>query len=188
MILNKFPDAKIYCFEPIPEPLEKLRRWAERISEGKVNIFNLALGDKEEVVEMFFHNEHSPSSSLLRTTEICERYYPFTKAQNTILVKMSTLDKWIESVSETLEPEVLIKMDVQCYEDRVLKGAMQTFKLAKACILEICLDKLYEEQANFKELCDMLYELGFRYSGNINQSYADDGHVIYIDAVFVRDL
>lgn len=29
MILGKFPDAHIYCFEPLPDPFYKLRKWAE---------------------------------------------------------------------------------------------------------------------------------------------------------------
>jgi hypothetical protein len=28
--------------------------------------------------------------------------------------------------------------------------------------------------------------MGFKYAGNLNQSYADDGHTIFIDAEFVR--
>jgi len=58
--------------------------------------------------------------------------------------------------------------------------------MAKASILEVCLDKLYEGQAEFKEITELLYELGFKYAGNLNQTYADDGHVIFIDAVFVK--
>jgi hypothetical protein len=58
--------------------------------------------------------------------------------------------------------------------------------MAKACILEVCLDKLYEGQAEFKGIIELLYELGFKYAGNLDQSYADDGHVTFIDAVFVK--
>jgi len=32
----------------------------------------------------------------------------------------------------------------------------------------------------------MLYDLGYKYAGNLNQIYAEDGHVIYADAVFVK--
>ena len=47
-------------------------------------------------------------------------------------------------------------------------------------------DKLYEGQAEFKEITELLYDLGFKYAGNLEQVYANDGHVIYIDAVFVK--
>ena len=77
-------------------------------------------------------------------------------------------------------------MDVQGYENRVILGGTKTFDIAKACILEVNIESLYERQATFKDITILLYELGFQYAGNLNQIYADDGHVIYIDAVFVK--
>ena len=47
------------------------------------------------------------------------------------------------------------------------------------------MDELYEGQATFKDIVLLLQDLGYSYAGNLNQTYADDGHVIYIDAIFV---
>jgi hypothetical protein len=63
---------------------------------------------------------------------------------------------------------------------------IETFRKARVCILEICLDKLYENQANFEAILSLLYGLGYRYAGNLDQTYADDGHVIFIDALFLK--
>ncbi|MEM2117345.1 MAG: hypothetical protein QW754_06445 [Thermoplasmata archaeon] len=52
--------------------------------------------------------------------------------------------------------------------------------------MEIYLDELYERQANFIDLINILCDSGYHYVGNLNQSYAEDGHVIFIDAVFVK--
>ena len=179
-----FPKAHLYSFEPLPEPYEELNRWAE----GRINvrIFNCALGEKEDVIEIFNHVDHSPSSSFLKTTGICEEFYPFTKKQSRVSVNMSTLDKWHDKLPERLIPEVLIKMDVQGYEDRVIRAGQETFKLAKACVLEINLDNLYESQTNFNNIILLLYDLGYRYGGNLGQTHAGDGHVIFIDAVFIK--
>ena len=160
-------------------------KWSKQ-KNGKVKAFNLALGDSECEVEMFYHTEHSTSSSILETTEVCKKYYPFTKSQQTIKVKQTTLDKAIETFNIPMNPEILIKLDVQGYEDRVIKGARLIFSKAKACILEVCLDKLYEGQANFEQIFTLLNGIGYIYAGNLGQTYADDGHVIFIDAVFVR--
>ena len=65
-------------------------------------------------------------------------------------------------------------------------GGKKTFLAASACILEVCLDKLYEGQTEFKELLMMLHDIGFRYAGNLNQTYGDDGHCIFLDAVFLK--
>lgn len=185
MISGVFPKAHIYCFEPLPEPFTKLNKWAEQY-EGGVDVFNMALGQSEGEVEMWAHLDHSPSSSLLKTTEINETIYPFTQKQAKVKVKLTTLDKASSQYISSFTSDTLIKLDVQGYEDRVIKGGNETFRKARACILEINLDLLYENQAGFKEILFLLYELGYRYAGNLNQSYADDGHVIFIDAVFLK--
>ncbi len=185
-IMEIFPHANLHCFEPILEPYEKLKQWANTKYSGKVSVYNIALGEKEEETEMFLHSEHTTSSSLLKTTEICEGYYPFTKTQKRIPVKMVTLDSWVKNLSTPLTKEILIKLDVQGYEDRVIKGGFETFKKARACIIEICLDRLYDGQPDFISITNLLFDLGFKYAGNLNQSFANDGHVIFIDAVFVR--
>ena len=41
-------------------------------------------------------------------------------------------------------------------------------------------------QATFKQISLLLYDLGYHYAGNLNQICANDGHVIFIDAVFVK--
>jgi FkbM family methyltransferase len=184
-IITVFPQAHIYCFEPLTEPYEELRKWAEK-QDGRVTVFNVALGDKVGNVEMLKHLDHSPSSSFLKTTDLSHLLYPHTQRQSPVLTQMTTLDEWIKTLPNSLTPEILIKLDVQGYEDRVIRGGRETFKITKACILEVNLDNLYEGQAEFKEIIELLYALGFKYAGNLDQIYADDGHVIFIDAVFVK--
>ena len=179
-----FPDAHIYCFEPLPEPFDTLRLWADR-QRGAVTVFNVALGDREGTAEMFFHAEHSPSSSLLRSTAACETFYPFTIKQIPVSVAMTTLDRAF-GPPFSLTPDTLIKLDVQGYENRVISGGENTFRHARACIAEVCLDILYDKQAAFKDLVLLLVNLGYRYAGNVEQKYAKDGHVIYLDALFVK--
>jgi hypothetical protein len=99
---------------------------------------------------------------------------------------MTTLDGIVSELPAPLLPEVLIKLDVQGYEDRVIKGGIKTFRLSRACIVEICLDPLYEGQPTFTGICQSLHELGYRYAGNLYQTLADDGHVIFLDAVFMK--
>lgn len=148
--------------------------------------FNVAIGDKEGDVDMYLHEDHSPSSSLLTTTKLTEMYYPFTKRQKSVHINLTTLDAALDEALSELSPEILIKLDVQGYEDRVIAGGGNVFSRASACIVEVCLNKLYEGQAEFTELATMLSGLGFRYGGNLDQVYGDDGHCIYLDAVFLK--
>jgi len=179
-----FPKAQLCCFEPLPQSYDALQTWATS-QKGRVLTFNMAIGDEEGRVDMFYHTDHSSSSSLLSSTAICEKYYPITKAQKSISVKLSTLDKALSGLAN-ISQDTLIKLDVQGYEDRVLRGGENAFNKAIACVLEVCLDRLYEDQADFKDLFLLLDEMRFQYAGNLEQVYAKDGHVVYFDMVFVK--
>ena len=184
-ICEFYKDARVYCFEPVPEPFAALEKWADT-QNGRGIPFNLAIGDSEGGTEMFLHEEHVTSSSMLATTGLTEQCYPFTKGQKRIPIRQATLDSALGDVMSGLNPEILIKLDVQGYENRVIAGGKQIFAMATVCILEINLDTLYEGQAEFKELLVMLDDLGYRYIGNFDQLYGKDGHCIYIDAVFLK--
>jgi FkbM family methyltransferase len=180
-----FPNAKIYCFEPLPVAFAALKAWAQT-QNGRVIPYNLAIGDMEGETEMFLHEEHTPSSSLLVTTSLTGQYYPITKEQKRISIKQTKLDVVLGDICLQLSSEILIKIDVQGYENRVIAGGKSIFAKAAACIIEVNVDKLYEGQAVFLELHSMLDSLGYQYVGNLEQSYAKDGHCIYLDAVFLN--
>lgn len=179
-----FPEADIYCFEPLVEPFEELKVWADRKRQGRIRLFNVALGEYEGTGEVFYHAGHPSSSSLLRSTELCGMLYPFTKRQVLRPVRQTTLDEAVGGVK--LDPEILIKLDVQGYEDRVIRGGSETFRKANACIVEIGVEILYEHQATFADIVVLLGGLGYRYAGNLEQAYADDGRVVSVDAVFLK--
>lgn len=181
-----FPLAHIYAFEPLPGPYAQLKLWA-RTRPGTVSTFNLALGESAKDVTMSLHIGHTSSSSLLEATRLNDAIYPETRQRSTVVVKQDALDDVLSRASAPLEREILVKLDVQGYEDRVIAGARRTLARARACILEVILDELYSGQAHFPDLVKSLSELGFRYAGNLEQNYAADGHVIFLDAVFVRD-
>jgi hypothetical protein len=101
-------------------------------------------------------------------------------------VRVSTLDRTLADALDRLPREILLKLDVQGFEDRVLRGAGRMLALCKAVVLEVCLDPLYEGQADFHGLAQLLHEAGFRYAGNLDQAYGEDGRVVFLDAVFVK--
>jgi len=166
MASKMFPQSRLYCFEPLPAAFKSLAAWVESRPEGNVKLFNMALGDKDGMVEMYYHTEHSPSSSLLPTTSNTEMIYPVTKHQKSISVPLKTLDHALLEYSDEITEDLLIKMDVQGYENRVIRGGRKIFGRAKAVILEVCLDSLYEKQAKFSDIVQMMDEYGFRYNSS----------------------
>jgi FkbM family methyltransferase len=175
----------VHCFEPLDQPFRTLTTWAAT-QAGRVVCKKVALGDQQGETTMHYHTEHSPSSSILTTTLHGESLLPQMQLQSGVRVPVSTLDKELEGIVDNLAPEILLKLDVQGYEDRVLRGATKLLKNVHACLLEVCLDELYVGQATFKDLVDYLDQHSLGYAGNIRQSYAADGRVMWLDALFTR--
>jgi len=180
-----FPKANIYSFEPIPRAFKHLQKWAEK-QDNRVKVYQLALSDREQDLEINLHKQFSASSSFLPTTELSETKFPMTKEQEKILVSQKKLDDIFCDNEESLIPDILVKLDVQGYEDKVIQGGYKTFERSRACIVEISLDKLYQGQADFKTIFSLLSNLGYEYKGNIDQIKDKDGHIIFLNAVFIK--
>ncbi|MDJ0719932.1 MAG: FkbM family methyltransferase [Prochloraceae cyanobacterium] len=180
-----FPSATIYAFEPVPLAFDKLKKWADKQDE-RVKVFQLALGDENRELEMNVHKLFSASSSFLSTTELLESKYPITQNQEQIIVSQKKLDEVPIANGENLRADILIKLDVQGYEEKVIKGGREIFRQAKGCIVEVSLDMLYEGQATFKDIFSLLSNLGYEYKGNIDQVSDRDGHIIFFNAVFIK--
>jgi FkbM family methyltransferase len=178
------PDAQLFCFEPLAGPFSKLETMAGR--DHLMRVFNFALGACEATAEMFEHLDHSPSSSLLSSTEITHHLYPQTRRKARVRVPVKSLDGAVQEFAIGLYPKVLVKLDVQGYEDRVIQGGSATLSAAAACLCEVSFDPLYSGQCTVHGLWQLLKDLGFEYKGNLEQSYAEDGHVIFADCLFVR--
>lgn len=121
-----FPTAQIFCFEPLPEPFSVLRKLAQ--IDHRIEPFQLALGNEKGIASFHLHSDHSPSSSFLKSTEVCHTAYPQTENQETVGVALTTLDDWYTPRQCMLKPELLIKLDVQGYEDRVIEGGKAAFE------------------------------------------------------------
>ena len=185
-IIEIFPEAQLFCFEPLPVQYKKLKAWGESKNRNKPMIHKLAIGDTEGEKEIIFHADHSPLSSILVSTELLNKIYPYTQKEQRVLVKISKLDNAMRSLVDIAQRDILIKIDVQGYEDRVIRGGKETFNKAKAVLIEVNLDLLYHNQASFKDLLLMLYDLGYNYAGNLDQDFGADGHVTYFDAIFIK--
>ncbi len=184
-IRTLFPQATLFCFEPLPHPYNILNMWAQQ-QKSPTHTFNVALGNHtDQSSQMYYHTQHDSSSSFLNRTSLTTTLYPMTSQQEKITVPITTLDSVMEK--EHLKSPLLIKVDVQGFEKYVLEGGKKTFSKATLVILEASLDTLYEKQTTFEQLVSYMSDLGFYYAGNIEQIYAPDGHVIYIDCLFQKN-
>lgn len=176
------PTAQIYAFEPLKDCYDRLTKRFEGDQHFKA--FNVALGEKDGTADLGRSSFH-PSSSMRAMAPLHKELYPKSAAVTHEEVLVRRLDS-IEGLD--LAPGILIKMDVQGFEDKVIAGGQKTLDKARVIIIETAFVTLYEGQPLFGDIHDQLRRLGFSYHGNCGEHYSSKtGERIYEDSVFVKD-
>jgi FkbM family methyltransferase len=182
MIKKLLPGAAVISFEPQKEEFQALQKQLSGIPGCRT--FNYALGDQNGAVGMH-RSEYSPSSSLLPMAELHKQAFPYTARQTTETVEIRRLDDL--AAEFTLIPEILLKIDVQGFEDRVIMGASSIVSRAKALIVEVSFRELYQGQPLFDDIYEQIKARGFAYSGNLYQLLnPSNGEALQADALFIR--
>lgn len=178
------PDAKLISFEPILECYEELKK---NLSFHKnFQAYHMALGEEASESEIF-KNEFTPSSSLLEMANLHK--VEFTHTANSIKEKI--VIKRLSDVLESneIQKPLLIKIDVQGYEGRVIDGGEDIIKSADVIICELSFEKLYEEQVYFDDIYRRLKALGFTYHGNYLQlNSPKNGTPLQCDGIFIKNI
>jgi FkbM family methyltransferase len=182
MVHRILPKASIISFEPLADAFRQLNLNLRTVPNFKA--FNCALGDRNSTMEIH-RNAFTASSSLLRMVDLHREAFPFTINETIETVEVKRLDDVLEDLY--LEDSILIKIDVQGYEDRVILGGENVISRAKLLVVETSFQTLYETQPLFDAVYSMLMQRGFAYIGNWDQLISPaDGSVLQADAMFVR--
>jgi FkbM family methyltransferase len=176
------PKARIYSFEPLPDCIAALRRTMRR--HQRFASFMVALGDRQEATSMW-RSEFSESSSLLPMADLHKEVFPWTAGQTAVSVAVEKLDSFLPDLQ--LEPRVLLKIDVQGLEGKVLAGADQTLELVDYVLVEVSFKTLYEGQSTFQDVYKQLMARRFKFAGIMDQMDSPkDSTPLQADALFVR--
>jgi FkbM family methyltransferase len=177
------PDAAIYSFEPLKDCCERLVETMRDVPKFKA--FDFALGQEASGLEMH-RSEFSLSSSILPMAEPHTQAFPFTRGVVLERIRVERLDDVAASLQ--LVDNILIKIDVQGFEDRVIAGGPNTIARAKVLIVEMSFKKLYEGQPLFDRIYDTLTRIGFAYHGNFHEQLLNpvDGSVLQADGIFIN--
>jgi FkbM family methyltransferase len=176
------PEAAIYSFEPLRDCYNLL---VEKMSHvPKFRAFDFALGSEALEIEMH-RSEFTPSSSILQMGEQHKQAFPFTSKEALEKIAVKRLDDVTRDLD--LAENILIKIDVQGFEDRVIAGGLNTIQLAKLLIVETSFESLYEDQPLFDTIYETLKRMGFAYHGNFSQLLNPmDGKILQADGIFIR--
>ncbi len=178
-----FPDAFIYAFEPLEATFKILQKNFE--SDNNFKALKLACGDSKTNMQIH-QNESTASSSLLKMSE--KHTSNFTHAVKTSVaeIEIDTLDNIFNSIN--LNHPILLKMDVQGFEDKVIEGGKSIIGNADMVITELSFTELYNGQPLFNHLYSMFMKLGFVYSGSIDQLRSPiNNKVLQQDGVFIKN-
>lgn len=185
ILAPRFPNAVIHSFEPSPDAFPHLKAKADA-SPGRHIAHNFGLGEKAETLTLHSTVDILPASSLLPSTTENTTTFPQTVRTKDLTVEIKVLDELASTLSPAIEDDLLVKIDVQGFEDRVIRGGRRTIRRARAVVVEIQNALLYEGQPTFRDVFLELDALGFTFSGVLDQFAGTDGRVLYFDAVFVR--
>jgi len=177
------PNAQIYAFEPLPSCYKEMN-----INMGgednKYQGFNCGLGEKNEdlIIEQ---SNYAPSSSFLQMGEKHKEHFPHTSQSKQLTVPVKRLDDITKNLD--LGSNLMIKVDVQGFEDKVLSGGLETFSKAKLLIIELSYQELYKDQPLFDKIYQPLITLGFQFHGTMAQMPdPKTGELLDADCIFIK--
>jgi FkbM family methyltransferase len=178
-----FPDARIYAFEPLPDCFAQLSKVARRY-QGRVKEFDIALGAQQGSFE-FHRSAWAPASSFREMNKLHKLNYPHSAGSKTVKVNLETLDKIFSNID--LKKNVFIKMDVQGFEDEVIKGGYDVINRAQILVIECSLQQTYVDEPMFDGIYQLLHPMGFEYRGALKQSIRnDDQSFLQADCIFIK--
>ena len=179
---KRFPGAQVFCVEPDPRSVAILKSNAKDID--RISVHQTAMSDTCGVAN-FHVNQDSQVSSLLPLGADRIEAFPGSTVREVIEVGVETLDSLF--AHRPLEAPILLKLDVQGSEDRVLLGGNRLLKSVSWITLEVAFASLYEGEADFLTVCKLLDRHGFQFTKPLNfHTRPDTGEIIEMDALFVR--
>ena len=179
---NEFRHADIYSIEPDPSTAAKLRQnLPARIAK---NIIRKAVGERDGTI-IFNVNTDSQVSSILPLGDDRQRAFPKSVVTQQISVPLATLDSIFNFIP--LAQPILLKIDVQGYEDQVIAGAANFLKSVSWVVMEVSFARLYKGEQDFVSIIGLMSKHGFRFVRPLNfHQSGKSADIIEMDALFER--
>jgi len=154
-LYESFPEAYFYSIDPVVETL---------LGVGRVGIAGeaipVALSDKSSGTTLAI------SSKASRTT-LSRRIVEDEKSERvqTREIRKITLDELVEEKVVKIQPDALLKIDVEGHELAVLHGSVRTLHLFQHVMVELTFGRQFEDQSATSEIIGFLADHGFELSG-----------------------
>lgn len=177
---------KIVSFEPLSKVHQVLLNECKGFSNWTIAP-RCAIGSKKEEIEIHI-SANSVSSTLLHMLDTHLEGAPESKIIGKEKVTVFPLDEIGEQYS-TSGKNIFLKIDVQGFEQEVLKGAAKFIEKAKGIEMEISLVALYEGQTwLLPEVLEFMKQNGFQLR-SIIPAFTDHktGNVLQCNGIFFKN-
>ena len=180
--MKRFQRPRVYAFEPVAEAFRSLLAATKRLKE--VTAYNIAIGERDGPVEFHVASDVQ-SSSILRQNGELGISFPDLAVTRTVEVEMKTLDTAMYGIVS--DAPVLLKLDVQGYETKVIEGARSFLDTVDYIVAETSFAPLYEGEGTFLRLVEVLADRGFDFRRPVGVLVSPTtGAFLQMDALFCR--
>jgi FkbM family methyltransferase len=170
-------NARIICFEPLPESAQRI----QAIVDGPLEVHVQAVGAKSGCLT-FHVSGHDDSSSLLPIARQADEF-PGTAVTGVREVPVGTL---AEHMTEEIARPALLKIDVQGYELEALRGAGDGLDRIDEILCECSFVELYSGQTLASEVISYLDDRDFTLAHISSIASGADGRQLQADFTFRR--
>lgn len=179
-IANYLNVERAYFFEPQAACFSQIREFTKGLPHAE--ILQMVLSEESGTVS-FHEANQNPSSSMLPLNRAHTAAFPEIRQTREFKVEAHRLDDVM--ASRDMPGDIIIKMDVQGVEDRVVRGGTTVFRKARTVVVEMSFVPLYQGQALFEEVHATLVDCGLRLAGIRNQIVSTRplfAHFLYLRA------
>ena len=176
---NLFQNPIIHSFEPQSKIFEKLMNKKKNDKDLVLN--NFALGSKEGNQEIFVNSNTAASSYL--NIDNKDKFFKSLKTIKKEQTRIDTFDNYFNKIKVNYID--LVKIDVQGYEEKVLKGALESLDKVQLIEIEIVFVNLYEKHSSFYQIESILKKYNFElYSLSSISLNKENDQIRNLDALY----
>jgi len=178
--------GKIVSFEPLSEAYGQLKKRSRGFKKWII-AERCAIGDINGKLDINI-SKNLVSSSILTILDTHINVEPKAEYIGKEQVEICKLEDVAYRYIDVVQNGFL-KIDVQGYEDRVLKGSLKIMNGIQGIQIEVSLVPLYAEQAGFIQLISFVQNLGYGLFA-IFPGFADnnEGRMYQVDCIFLRNI
>lgn len=148
--MRVMPGGHVFGFEPHPITYQKLLTNLSANVNKNITISHVALGDTTGFVEPYVVRESNLGMNRVKVTS----------EQNANRVPLTTLDLFV--TEKGLSKVDLIKIDVEGFEENVLRGALQTIRTYRPTMhIEVDGENLIAQASSPQAIVDLLSDGGY---------------------------